>query len=30
MYIQPWEGTSSAAYALADTERITRDTVVKL
>lgn len=30
MYIQPWEGASSAAYALADTARITQDTVVKL
>lgn len=30
MYIQPWEGASSAAHALADTERITHDTVVKL
>lgn len=30
MYIQPWEGASSAAYTLADTERITQDTVVKL
>lgn len=30
MYIQPWEGTSSAAYALADTAMITQDTVVKL
>lgn len=30
IYIQPWEGTSSAAYTLADTARITQDTVVKL
>lgn len=30
MYIQPWEGASSAAYALADTAMITKDTVVKL
>lgn len=30
MYIQPWEGASSAAYALADTAMITQDTVVKL
>lgn len=30
MYIQPWEGSSSAAYTLADTARITQDTVVKL
>lgn len=30
MYIQPWEGSSSAAYALHDTARITQDTVVKL
>lgn len=30
MYIQPWEGAASAAYALADTARITQDTVVKL
>lgn len=30
MYIQPWEGTSSAAYSLADTAMITQDTVVKL
>lgn len=30
MYIQPWEGASSAAYTLADTARITQDTVVKL
>lgn len=30
MYIQPWEGASSDAYTLADTARITQDTVVKL
>lgn len=30
MYIQPWNGASSAAYTLADTARITQDTVVKL
>lgn len=30
MYIQPWEGALSAAYTLADTALITRDTVVKL
>ena len=30
IYIQPWEGASSAAYTLADYERITQDTVVKL
>lgn len=30
MYIQPWEGSSSAAYSLDDTARITQDTVVKL
>lgn len=30
MYIHPWEGASSAAYALADTAMITQDTVVKL
>lgn len=30
MYIQPWEGASSAAYTLDDTARITQDTVVKL
>lgn len=30
IYIQPWEGASSAAYTLADTARITQDTVVKL
>lgn len=30
MYIQPWEGASSAAYTLYDTARITQDTVVKL
>lgn len=30
MYIQPWEGASSAAYSLADTARIVQDTVVKL
>ena len=30
MYIQPWEGASSAAYSLNDTARITQDTVVKL
>lgn len=30
MYIQPWEGASSAAYTLDDTERITHDTVIKL
>ena len=30
MYIQPWEGAASAAYTLADTARITQDTVVKL
>lgn len=30
MYIQPWEGASSAAYTLADTAIITQDTVVKL
>lgn len=30
MYIQPWEGASSAAYTLNDTARITQDTVVKL
>ena len=30
IYIQPWEGASSAAYTLADTAMITQDTVVKL
>lgn len=30
MYIQPWEGASSAAYTLADTAMITQDTVVGL
>lgn len=30
MYIQPWDGASNAAYTLADTARITQDTVVKL
>lgn len=30
MYIQPWNGASSAVYTLADTARITQDTVVKL
>lgn len=30
IYIQPWEGASSAAYVLPDTARITQDTVVKL
>ena len=30
MYIQPWEGASSAAYTLADTALITHDNVVKL
>lgn len=30
MYIQPWEGASSAAYTLNDTAMITQDTVVKL
>lgn len=30
IYIQPWEGSSSAAYTLADTALITQDTVVKL
>lgn len=30
IYIQPWEGASSAAYTLADTAIITQDTVVKL
>ena len=30
MYIQPWNGASSAAYTLADTAIITQDTVVKL
>lgn len=30
MYIQPWNGASSAAYTLADTAMITQDTVVKL
>lgn len=30
IYIQPWEGSSSAAYALNDTAMITKDTVVKL
>lgn len=30
IYIQPWEGASSAAYTLSDTARITQDTVVKL
>lgn len=30
MYIQPWEGASSAAYTLTDTAMITQDTVVKL
>lgn len=30
MYIYPWEGASSAAYALADTALITQDVVVKL
>ena len=30
MYIQPWEGASNAAYTLADTAKITQDTVVKL
>lgn len=30
IYIQPWEGASSAAYTLNDTAMITQDTVVKL
>lgn len=30
IYIQPWEGASSAAYSLPDTAMITQDTVVKL
>lgn len=30
IYIQPWEGASSAAYTLPNTARITQDTVVKL
>lgn len=30
IYIQPWEGASSASYSLADTAMITQDTVVKL
>lgn len=30
MYVQPWNGASSAAYTLADTALITQDTVVKL
>lgn len=30
MYIQPWDGASSASYSLLDTARITQDTVVKL
>lgn len=30
IYIQPWEGASSASYTLADIARITQDTVVKL
>lgn len=30
IYIQPWDGTSSAAYSLPDTASITQDTVVKL
>lgn len=30
MYIQPWEGTSNAAYTLDDAALITHDTVVKL
>lgn len=30
IYIQPWEGSSSAAYSLPDTAMITQDTVVKL
>lgn len=30
MYIQPWEGASSAAYLLSDISKITQDTVVKL
>lgn len=30
IYIQPWEGASSAAYTLPDTAMITQDTVVKL
>lgn len=30
MYIQPFEGATSAAYTLADTAMITQDTVVKL
>lgn len=30
IYIQPWEGASSAAYTLADMAMITQDTVVKL
>lgn len=30
MYIQPWEGASSAPYSLADIAMITQDTVVKL
>lgn len=30
MYIHPWEGSSSDAYALNDTAMITQDTVIKL
>lgn len=30
IYIQPWEGALSSPYSLADTARITQDTVVKL
>lgn len=30
IYIQPWEGASSAAYSLPDIARIVQDTVVKL
>ena len=30
MYIQPWDGSSTAAYALPNTAMITQDTVVKL
>lgn len=30
IYIQPWEGASSAAYSLPDMAMITQDTVVKL
>lgn len=30
IYIQPWQGAANAVYSLADTARITQDTVVKL